>query len=123
MAEYSSSSLERLSTCHPDLIRLFNAVLKKVDHAILAGHRPEWQQNQFYRDGKTNARWPNSKHNKVPSHAVDAMPVPIKWDDAEGIKAFADIVKETALELGIAIRWGGNFKSLSDRDHFELINP
>ncbi|WP_281757372.1 M15 family metallopeptidase [Succinatimonas hippei] len=36
-------------------------------------------------------------------------------------KAFADTVKSCAKELSIPIKWGGDWKTLKDGPHFELI--
>lgn len=39
----------------------------------------------------------------------------------EDYKRFADEVKKCAAELGIAIRWGGDWRTLKDGPHFELV--
>ena len=55
------------------------------------------------------------------SLAVDALPYPIDWNDKKGHEDFARAVKVTAKHYGINIAWGGDFKSFSDRPHFELV--
>ncbi|MBI9092461.1 MAG: M15 family metallopeptidase [Desulfobacterium sp.] len=134
MPDYSSKSKQRLATCHPDLQRLFNAVIEAVDCSIIEGHRNRDRQDRFYREGRSKVQWPEGKHNKTPSLAVDAAPyIPgkgISWE-VKQCCYFAGMVKIKALELGIAIRWGGdwdndndvNDQSFNDLVHFELILP
>ena len=74
MPKYSTISKSRLVTCHQDLQTLFNEVIKYYDCTIVYGHRGEIAQNQAYAEGKSQLKWPNSKHNKWPSLAVDAAP-------------------------------------------------
>jgi peptidoglycan L-alanyl-D-glutamate endopeptidase CwlK len=134
MPEFSITSKNRLATCHPDLQRLFNAVIEEVDCSIIEGHREEERQNRFFLEGRSRVKWPNGKHNKVPSEAVDAgQYIPgkgISWDRNQCCY-FAGMVKGKALELGIKIRWGGdwdndndiNDQRFNDLVHFELILP
>ena len=71
---YSSRSLQRLNTCDPDLVLLFTEVLADPecpsDITILEGHRGEARQDEMYRTGKSQLRWPRSKHNSTPSMAA-----------------------------------------------------
>lgn len=73
------------------------------------------------REGKSKAKWPRSKHNTIPSKAVDVMPYPIDWNDLERLSKFSELVKKTAKRMNIKIRWGGNFKSFFDGPHWELV--
>jgi len=60
-----------------------NEVIKYYDCSIVYGHRGEIAQNLAYAENKSQVKWPNSKHNKFPSHAVDAAPYEktgIDWD-------------------------------------------
>ena len=120
MPGFSALSAERLATAHPDLQRLFNDVIQSQDCSILVGYRGEADQNLVCAAGKSNAPWPTSKHNCQPSHAVDAAPYPVDWADINRFREFGSFVKGRAAELGIAIRWGGDFTTLKDYDHFEL---
>lgn len=130
--KYSNASLERLGTCHPDLQRLFFAVLETTDHSILEGHRDQAKQNKYYKTGKSRLPWPRGKHNKLPSEAVDAVPYPVPdWNDAQAFHSFAGKVLAKAKELKIRIRWGGDWnmngktedETFRDLVHFELITP
>lgn len=119
MPEFSIKSKEKLNTCNEDLKRLFNEVIKYHDCTIIEGHRTMERQKELYREGKSKTL--ESNHLPLPSNAVDVMPCPIKWDDLEGQHMFATYVYNKAMELGIRVRWGGNFKSFYDAPHWETI--
>lgn len=132
--KFGAKSTRELATCHPDIQRVFNEVIKHVDCSILEGHRPEGRQNMLFDQGKSKLRWPNGKHNSKPSRAVDAMPYfhdikNISWERLEELRAFAYFVLGVAAAMGIKMRWGGdwnsNLKSSDERfydgPHFELL--
>ena len=120
MPTFSQRSRERIATLHPDLQRLLEAVIGRVDIIVLEGHRGREAQERAFREGKSRARWGQSKHNVMPSRAVDIAPYPIDWNDLGRFREMARIVREEAARLGIKIIWGGDFKSLVDMPHFEL---
>lgn len=133
MPRFGTVSERNLSTCHPDLQRLFNEVVKHVDCSIICGHRGQADQDAAAAAGFSTIKWPNGKHNKSPSLAVDVMPYPVDWSDSkanvEHLNYFAGIVKGIALMMGIGIRWGHDWdkdlkpdlKGLVDRPHYELV--
>lgn len=128
MPIFSEKSKQRLDTCHPDLQKLFNEVIKHIDCSILCGNRGKEDQNKAFIDGKSKLKWPQSKHNSSPSNAIDVVPFPIDWDDKNRFYFFAGFVLATAKNLNIRVRWGGdwnsdyNFKNENflDFPHFEL---
>lgn len=130
MPKFSQRSLGRLNTCDEKLQRLFNEVVKFYDCTILCGHRNEQDQNEAYRSGMSQVRWPNSKHNSNPSVAVDVVPYPIDWNDKVRFYHFAGFVLGIAKEMGINITWGGDWnrnnnlkdQSFFDLPHFELVD-
>lgn len=122
MPAFSARSQTNLMTCHPDLQRLFNEVIKTFDCTIICGHRIEKEQLQAFVDGHSRVQWPNSWHNQSPSRAVDVAPYPIDWKDLRKFHRFAGFVTGTAKQMGIKITWGGDFKTFFDGPHFELIN-
>ena len=130
MAKFSSRSKEKLATCHEDLQKLFNEVIKVVDCTIIEGHRTCSRQNRLYEEGKTKVRYPKGRHNSKPSRAVDVAPYPIDWDDRERFTLFGGFVLGMASRMGINIRWGGDWNKdfqvndnrFDDFPHFELIN-
>lgn len=130
MAKYSNSSCEKLYTCDERLVRVFERVVQTFDNTILVGHRDEATQQEMYEQGKSQLQYPNSKHNSFPSKAVDAAPYPIDWDDRERFTLFAGFVLGIAEEMGIYLRWGGDWdrdwqtsdNSFDDLVHFEIID-
>ncbi|GEK12574.1 M15 family metallopeptidase [Aliivibrio fischeri] len=128
MHKFSPISATRLASCHPQLQTVFTKVLEICDCSILCGHRTEAEQNALP-NSNTQVRFPNSKHNSVPSKAVDATPYPYDEDDRERFSYFAGIVIGVGASMGIAIRWGGDWdkdnelkdNGFDDLMHFELV--
>ena len=119
MPKYSETSQARLMTCHPDLRKIFNEVIKVMDVTILEGHRNQSKQKEVFDAGKSKAEWPYSKHNKLPSLAVDVAPYPIDWNDRERFFRLAGVVQGIASQMEIDVTWGGDW-SFFDGPHFEL---
>lgn len=137
MPQFSNISKERLQTCVNDLRVLFGHVIQGYDCTIIEGHRGKERQNKAFAEGKSQLKWPNSKHNKFPSEAVDAAPYEkkgIDWSKTQVI-AFAFYVKGVADQLynsGVMshrIRLGADWNKNNDIDdetfldapHFEII--
>lgn len=128
MPQFGNTSRARLDTCDPRLQQIFNAVVRHFDCTILTGHRDEAAQNQAVAEGKSQLRWPDGKHNRAPSVAVDVAPYPIDWEDRERFTYFAGFVKGIALGMGFELRWGGDWdsdwqvrdNSFDDLVHFEI---
>ncbi len=128
MPQFGKTSLEKLVTCHPDLQRLFNEVIKHYDCTILEGHRSNEDQLKAFNAGKSKIK-SGGKHNHLPSLAVDVAPSPLDWKDKEKFYHFIGFVKATAIQLGIRIRCGGDWdgdnnlkdQTFFDLPHFELI--
>ncbi len=130
MPKFGSKSLEKLSTCDKRLQLVFNEVVKTVDCSVLEGHRGKARQNALYFEGKSKVKYPKGRHNANPSRAVDVVPYPVDWDDRERFHLFAGFVIGTASQLGIKLRWGGDWNinwfvddnKVDDVPHFELID-
>ena len=128
MAKFGRKSKERLLTCHEDLQKVFNEVIKHVDCSVLAGHRDERTQDRLFEEGKTKVRYPMGRHNSKPSRAVDVVPYPIDWDDRERFHLFSGFVLGLDRGMGITLRWGGDWNMnfevddnrFDDFPHFEL---
>jgi hypothetical protein len=132
MPAFSQLSAQRLATCDERLQRVFNEVIKERDCTIICGHRGKDEQDEAFATNKSTKRWPDSKHNKEPSLAVDAAPyfpgVKIDWTDKAAFARFAGYVERVAFEQGIKLRWGGdwndnkrtNDEKLVDMPHFEV---
>lgn len=133
MPKFSQRSLDRLSTCDDRLQRVFKEVIKHWDCTILEGHRDKETQNEYYRTGKSKLRYPQGKHNSMPSKAVDVIPYydrepHYRWDDWNTWYAFAGFVLGVAASMGIKLRSGLDWdrdkdftdQSFNDAPHFEL---
>ena len=120
--QFSEISKHRLSTAHTDLQALFNTVIKYRDCSVLCGYRSRHDQNQLYQQGKSHAMYPQSKHNHYPSLAVDVVPFPVDWKDINRFYHFAGFVFGIAAQMGIRMKWGGDFNGFFDGPHFELID-
>ena len=135
MPVYGKRSNEVRDTLHPHLKRVFDQVLKHYDHALLEGHRSEETHKKYVKQKRTRVPYSKTMHRFNPSRAVDATPWPIpdKWGDISWKERakfyhFAGIVKATAFDMGINIRWGGDWNQNNDFDdqtfddlvHFEL---
>jgi len=136
---FGKASLERLHTCHGDLIAVCDMVIQHVDFTVLCGRRGEEEQNEAYRTGRSKLMWPDSKHN-VPgapylSKAVDIAPwhhaLPhIRWKAEREFVYLAGHMMQAAGLMGVGLRWGADWDQdhdLYDRNvpfdlvHFELI--
>ena len=99
MPKFSESSLQKLQTCDPELQMLFNYVIKTFDCTIICGERNKEEQNKAYAGGFSIVKYPNSKHNKKPSRAVDVVPYPIEWSNTDRMRYFIGYVKGMARML------------------------
>ena len=132
MPKYSKSSAYQLNTCQDGLQKVFNEVIKTLDCTITEGMRPEWRQSLLFKQGLSKVKFPNSKHNSLPSEAVDVVPY------VNGRASyhywhciyFAGYVMATAKQLEVKLRWGGNWdmdmEIMTDQDfqdlvHYELV--
>ena len=89
MPRFGKRSRENLSTCHEDLQKVFNEVIKHVDCSVLEGHRDERTQEKLFSEGKTKVHYPMGRHNSKPSRAVDVVPYPVDWNDRERFHLFS----------------------------------
>ena len=129
MPKFSKRSQDKLNTCHPDIVRVFNEVIKHVDCSILQGVRTLEEQEELFSSGKSQTM--KSRHLKQSdgySHAVDVSPYPIDWSNRERFILFAGKVLGIAKALGVGLVSGvdwnddGNIKdhSFFDAPHFQL---
>lgn len=129
MAVFSKLSLAKLQTCHPALQELLQEAIKQEDFTVLCGHRNENEQEDAVRTKHSTQHWPNSKHNAIPSLAVDIAPYPVDWQDTARFARLAGYIERIAWEKAIPIRWGGDWNNngrtkderLIDMPHLELV--
>lgn len=124
----SPASQGKLNQVRGDL----KAVCKKAfetmpfDITIIEGLRDQKRQAQLFAEGKTKVM--TSRH--MSGNAIDMAPYPVDWNDTARFKIMAQHMFAAAKELGITIRWGGNWSridenqappsSFVDMPHFEL---
>ena len=128
MPKFGRKSRERLSSCNEKLQKVFNEVIKHVDCSVLEGHRSKDRQNKLFEEGKTKVKYPNGRHNRQPSSAVDVTPYPVDWKDRERQTLFAGFVIGVASQMDIKLRWGGDWDQdfqvvdnrFDDFPHFEI---
>lgn len=120
MAKFSERSKQRLETCHPLIQEIMNEAIKEYDFSVLCGVRDKEEQDRVFNQGYSKVQYPNSKHNKAPSIAIDIIPYPIDWNNIERFKDLSKIVLKIAEMLEIKLNWGGNWKSFKDYPHYEL---
>lgn len=113
-------SIKALEGVHPDLVK----VVKRADELgarfhITDGLRTEERQRQLVNAGKSKTM--KSRH--LTGHAVDFVVAEpgggVSYDHPD-MKACADVFKQAAKELGVAIEWGGDWKRFVDTPHIEL---
>lgn len=121
--KWGKTSGLKLATCDKRLQELADMMLSRSDFdlTITCGYRTEEEQNEAYKNGKSRAKFGQSKHNIFPSKAIDICPYPIDWDTKDiRWQEMALNAMWCAGKLGIEIAWGGSFKSIKDLPHFEL---
>lgn len=116
----SQKSLDRLSGVHPDLVAVVKRAIEitEVDFAVLEGVRSKARQEQLLKAGASQTM--RSRH--LTGHAVDLgayVGGSVRWDWPLYDK-IALAMKAAALELQVAIEWGGDWKSFKDGPHFQL---
>jgi len=95
---------------------------------VIEGHRDRVKQMIAYQENKSTKPWPHSKHNTLPSLAVDVAPLPIDWRDIKRFYMFAGFVRGVASQMKIPIisgaDWDGDWdikdQRLHDLVHFEI---
>lgn len=141
MYSFGKVSKERLDTTHKDLQIICSEVIKHIDFSVLEGTRTLEQQQEYFKDGKSKLDGINqkSKHQSLPSLAVDVAPYPIDFKNEHKAKArfyllagYFFMASEKLFEDGKIkhkLRWGGDWdgdkdlkdQSFDDLPHFELI--
>lgn len=116
----SARSRARLDGVHPALIGVVQRAIQltPVDFMVVEGLRSPARQAALVRAGAS--RTLNSRH--ITGHAVDLAALVdgrLRWDWPL-YPRIAGAMKAAAAERGVALIWGGDWKSLVDGPHFEL---
>lgn len=141
MPKFSASSISILNTCHPDLQKICNFVVKYFDVKIIEGERSQQTQIAYFKAGKSklDGVTQKSKHQNSPSLAVDLYPYPVDLSNKQksivrfyvlsGFMMTAAAILFDRGEITHKLRWGGDWdgdfdysdNSFDDLGHFELI--
>lgn len=138
MPTFSETSRQRLATCDPRLQELLNEAIKHIDFVVMVGHRNQADQDEAFRTGKSQKKWPDGNHNALPSRAVDIAPwfpdAKLDWGDLIAFGRLMGFIQCLATERGIKLRfgldWDGDFRSVNrdpdehflDAPHVELVD-
>ena len=129
MYNFSKRSLDNLKNVDERLVLICNELIKRIDFTVIEGHRSIERQQELYKKGlsQLDGIIKKGKHNFSPSRAIDIIPYKKGHNPFDGTKEsdlmFNELAKEfkkVAIELGININWGGDWKSFIDKPHFEL---
>lgn len=120
MPSFSRRSQTRLDSCDPRLRKVFAKVIEHFDCTVLCGHRGPEAQEKAFTEGRSKARWGQSRHNSKPSMATDVVPYPIDWGNRERFFEFAGFVQGVAATMDIKLTWGGHFENFFDGPHFQI---
>lgn len=134
---FGLASEVQLATVHPDLVKVCRRALSYgvLDFTVVEGHRGKAAQEAAVAKGASQLHFPFGNHNATPSRAVDLAPYAadgVEWSDrpvnVERWCVLAGLMLAAAAELGVPIRWGGDWdqdgdtrdEHFRDRPHFEL---
>ncbi|ELX2304359.1 M15 family metallopeptidase [Yersinia enterocolitica] len=125
----SQRSEKNLLGVNPELVKVVRRAIQitQVDFMVIEGLRSAERQRELVTKGASQTL--NSRH--LTGHAVDCVPLiagAIPWNDKSKFKAVSDAMFQAAKELGVRIRWGGDWNEngrsdderFYDGPHFEL---
>ena len=122
----SASGLAKLDGLHPDLhkVVLRAAAISGMDFTVLEVLRTVERQRQLVAKGASKTM--KSRHLPHPSdgksRAVDLAPTEegkVSWAWPLYYQ-FAKIMKQAAVDVGVKIEWGGDWKTFKDGPHWQL---
>jgi len=146
MYKFGKRSKQRLDTCHPDMIKIMEEVIKIYDFSVLEGLRTAEKQMEYFETGRSkldgvNKLSKHQDHGDGLSYAIDIMPYKKgsnafsgKQKDIARFYYLGGLVKMAAFRLleegkiTHTIRWGADWNSndlfddqnFDDLPHFEL---
>lgn len=134
MNSFGDRSSYQLSTCDIRLQNLARRVVKIKDHSILKGHRPKAEQNAAYyaMPQRSKLKWPDGKHNALPSRAMDVQtyPVPetdqaLREDQLYLLGLYVGLAEGMDFELRVGADWDSDGEiadnGFDDFFHVELV--
>ncbi len=121
MPKFGRVSRKRLKGINVKLVNVLNELIKIMDVTIIEGIRTEERQKELLEKGATKVKY--SKH--MEGKAVDVAPYPIDWNDRERFHYMGGMVRGIGQQLGIKIRWGGDWDSdgeIKDNNFDDLVH-
>ncbi len=109
MPKFGKRSKERLEGVDHRIRMVLDEVVKYYDITVIEGLRSQERQDELVREGKSKTKF--GKH--VTGEAVDIAPYPIDWNSRDDFHMLGGFVLGVASQLGINIRWGGDWSSSS----------
>lgn len=118
--QFGQKSLEKLSTVHPDLQRVFKEAItaSPYDFAISEGLRSLDRQKELVAQGKSKTL--HSRH--LTGKAVDIavfVDGKLTWD-AKYYRELFEHINAVAKLNDVPLVWGGSWKTFIDMPHYEL---
>lgn len=112
---------QRLQGVHEDLVRVVRraAEVSGVPFMVVEGLRTIERQKRLFESGASKTM--KSRH--LTGHAVDLAPIidgEVRWDWPLYRAHIAPAMKSAAVELGVPIEWGGDWRTFKDGPHFQL---
>lgn len=120
--ELSQRSLDRLSGVDDGLQMVVKRAIQisEYDFMVVEGLRTKETQAEYVKKGVSKTM--NSRH--LIGKAVDLAPLEngaIDWANSKGqFDAVAKAMLQAAKELGIKVEWGGTWKTLVDKPHYQV---
>lgn len=132
MRRWSAKSKRIRNTLDPRLQIVVDELLVWVDISLISGYRDREEQNTLFENRKTQVRYPDSKHNRRPSLAVDLQPWPYPTNENDlraALGYIAGLAMVIAKNHGWQLRWGGDWNrngdvtdnGFDDLFHLELV--
>jgi len=141
MPTFSDSDKVKLDTGDPRIQLICNEAIKTIAFKVLECHRGREAQHAAFLNGTSQLDWPNGKHNKLPSIAIDVAPLyfeqgaRIDWKDIPAFARLMGHLERIAIANGIPVRlgmdWDGDWRTSGydpnskflDAPHLELVTP
>jgi peptidoglycan L-alanyl-D-glutamate endopeptidase CwlK len=117
-------SLDALNPQLAAVVRKMRASNPELRFVVGSGRRDRRQQQLAFAWGWSRTRFSSPQTG----NAVDLWPLDLLgrvYFDRAAQNRIGEATRKAAAELGVRIRWGGNFHGFRDRDrsHFELASP
>ena len=121
MPKFGKRSRDRLKGVNTKLVNVLNNTVKIYDIFVIEGLRSKERQKELYDQGATKVL----HSNHMDGLAVDIAPYPYDPNDIKRFFYMAGIIKMVSKDLGIRIRWGGDWnedQEFAGRDPKQKFN-